>query len=305
MNDTPDIETKKQRMQDFCHNLQERICHTLETLEARAADLSLPAFSVTSGLSEKEGPFHFKRTPWKRPVREGGGGGGQMSLLSARLFEKAGVHTSTVWGVFSEEFRDKIPGTRENPQFWASGLSVIVHPSHPHVPAIHLNIRMIVTEKLWFGGGVDLTPMLPTRRSQEDSDSLFFHDALASVFQNRTNLSYAQCREACDAYFYLPHRDELRGVGGIFYDDLNSGEWEADFALTQAVGETFLSIYPELVQRNKTRPWSMQERMAQLVQRGRYVEFNLLYDRGTLFGLKTGGNIEAILSSLPPVVMWP
>ena len=280
------LSTKKQRLetQKWFEVLRDQICSSFEKLEQNY-----------EGPKQSMPPGKFRRKQWHRE----GGGGGEMSIMEGRLFEKVGVNISTVMGELSPEFSKQIPGAENNPKFWASGISLVAHMWSPHIPAVHMNTRHIATTRSWFGGGADLTPMIINTEDKE-----LFHTAFRSACNKHDDTYYARFKEWCDDYFYLKHRNEPRGVGGIFYDQL-ANNFEADFNFTKEVGSTFANIYPTIVKRHMNKTWTKKEREAQLVKRGRYVEFNLLYDRGTLFGLQTGGNVEAILMSLPPAVAWP
>jgi len=291
-----DLTARKSAASAWFETLRDDLCKAFEAVEA-----DLPA---DAPLADQP-PGRFQRKPWTRTDHTGAaGGGGVMSLLGGRVFEKAGIHTSTVHGEFAPEFRSQIPGADADPRFWASGVSLIVHPVNPNVPTAHMNTRMVVTSKWWFGGGGDLTPVLMRRRTQEDADTVTFHAAMQAACRPHAIADYARYKTWCEEYFYLPHRKEMRGVGGIFYDYLDSGDRARDFGFTRAVGEAFLEAYPKIVRRHRDEPWTAEEREHQLYRRGRYVEFNLLHDRGTRFGLMTGGNVDAILMSLPPEVKW-
>jgi len=305
------VEAWKSTAHNWFSSLRDQICELCEELEEQAPG----PFPIIGAQ-----PGHFSLTPWMaqdldhRPSHEAYSHldpqcGGVQGVLRGRIFEKMAVHVSAVHGTFSEIFKRNVlkvdgPGPSE---FWASGISLIAHPWNPHVPTLHLNTRFLVTpQKVWFGGGADLTPMLDARRTQEDPDTELFHSALKYACESHSAVAhYDQFKTQCDTYFFLPHRQETRGVGGIFYDHLWSDDFDADMAFTRAVGQTSIAAYAQIVRSNFTKPWTAEERREQGIRRGRYVEFNLLYDRGTLFGLKLGGNIESILSSMPPYVLWP
>ena len=292
--DAPPHAALKDAARGWFESLRDALCAEFEAIE-----------DAQSGPLAERPAGRFRRTPWQRPTEDGSpGGGGVISLMKGRVFEKVGVNVSTVFGTFSPEFRREIPGAEADPRFWASGISLVAHLHSPRVPAAHFNTRMLVTSRGWFGGGGDLTPLrLDTPAAVEDAADL--HASFRAACDRHDPEYYPRYKAWCDRYFFLPHRDEPRGAGGIFFDQHATADAQADLEFTRAVGQAFLEAYPRIVRRRMGEAWTPAEREALLVKRGRYVEFNLLYDRGTLFGLKTGGNVEAILMSLPPEVRWP
>ena len=280
-----EIELKKKLASDWFISLRNEICETFETIE-------------NSSSNDKK--ISFQRKEWERE----GGGGGTISIMKGNVFEKVGVNISTVHGVFSKQFREQIPGAEKNGKFWASGISVVSHMLNPHVPAAHMNTRFLITgdgknKKIWFGGGGDLTPNFDDKDAKD-----LFHQKFKDCCDKYDLSYYPDFKKWCDEYFYLPHRNEARGVGGIFFDYFYNDNWDKDFAFIKDVGKAFLSSYSQIIKNRFLTRFNDEDRKAQLIKRGRYVEFNLLYDRGTIFGLKTGGNTEAVLMSLPPSVSW-
>ena len=278
------------RAKAWFEELRDRLVVAFEQLEDEAPEALYPG-----------APGRFELQPW---VRESGGGG-VMGFLRGRFFEKVGLHLSEVHGTFTPEMARTMPGARDDPRFVATGVSVIAYMASPRVPAVHMNTRYLATTTGWFGGGADLTPLIGEQRDPDAPDAVMFHTALKDACDAHHADWYERYREECDRYFFLPHRNEPRGIGGIFYDRHNSGYLERDLSFTRAVGEAVLDVFPKIARHRMSEPWTAEDREEQLVRRGRYVEFNLLYDRGTMFGLKTGGNITSILSSMPPVVKWP
>lgn len=268
--------------------LQKDICNTLESIEARASSNAT-----------------FSKTPWKHcdaSQPNSDAGGGLMAVMRGKVFEKAGVNTSTTYGKFSPEFAKQVPGTDNDTSYWASGISLVIHPKNPYVPIVHMNTRLICTEKAWFAGGADLTPVYPF-----EEDTKFFHDSFKNTCDKHNPNYYAEFSKWCDEYFYIKHRKEPRGIGGIFYDYqfIESDEdFDKLFSFTKDVGKTFEKTYHDVVLRHFEKPWTEVEEDVQSKKRSRYVEFNLIYDRGTQFGLQNNGNTEAILMSMPPKAVW-
>lgn len=256
---------------------------------------------IIQAFEDVDGVGKFERNDWTREPGHRLKGGGYMRVMRGKVFEKVGVNVSHVWGTASEQGMAQMPGAKESGgKFAACGISLVAHMANPFVPTVHMNIRCMATSKMWLGGGADLTPTFPF-----DEDTADFHAAMKKACDGYRPDAYQEYKKWCDEYFYLPHRKEPRGVGGIFFDDLNSGKPEADFAFQKSVGEAFLDIYPRIVRRRMDMPFTEADRDKQLIKRGRYVEFNLVYDRGTKFGFVTDANPDAYLMSMPPVVKWP
>jgi coproporphyrinogen III oxidase len=286
-----DLKTKQQLTSAWFLELRNKICAEFEAIESAYALLQRDLVELEVDPAQAK----FERKKWDRAE----GGGGEISIMKGNVFEKVGVNISTVFGEFSPEFRKQIPGAETDPKFWATGISLVAHMRSPLVPAVHFNTRFICTTKEWFGGGSDLNPMFEDVQDTQD-----FHQSFKNACDKYNPKYYPDFKKWCDEYFFIKHRNQARGVGGIFYDYLNSGNFDEDFNFTKDVGLAFLEIFPKLVRKNMLKKWNDEQREFQLIKRGLYTEFNLVYDRGTKFGLMTGGNTEAILMSLPPIAKW-
>ena len=282
------IEEKKKKTKRWFRFLRNKICNAIQNIEKEHAK-----------TCQK-----FVKVNWNRKKENSRDtGGGEMSILRGEIFEKAGVNISTVFGEIAKELKGKIPGTEKNKNFWASGISLVIHPKSPLIPAVHMNTRFIVTDRYWFGGGADITP---SNKNSEDSINLakIFHKDLENSCESYKKNSYLTFKRWCDEYFFLPHRNEPRGLGGVFYDYLKGPSWDKDFKFTKDIGNTFLKSYLKIIEKNINKTWTQKDIEKQNLTRSRYVEFNLLYDRGTKFGLMTNGNPDAIFMSLPPSASW-
>ena len=283
----PTINEKKD-VENWFRDLRDSICNSFEEIERNHQN---------SLIKKKPGKFIKKK--WHRLKSKTKGGGGEMAIMKGRIFEKVGVNISTVYGKFPKDFKNQIPGCEKNSNFWAAGISLVAHMHSPFITAVHFNTRHIITGKSWFGGGTDITPTFPDKKNIH-----FYHDSLKKTCLNHNKKYYPKFKKWCDEYFYLKHRNETRGAGGIFFDYLNTNNWQNDFNFVKDIGKCFLDTYPIIIKNKVEKKWTKKDREKLLVKRGRYAEFNLLYDRGTLFGLKTGGNIDAILMSMPPEAKW-
>ena len=273
-----DLEIKKELASNWFRMLQESICESINKLEKKNAK--------------------FKSTNWKRNLKKDEGGGEYRILKNGKIFDKVGVNYSKVYGKFPKKLQKNIPGAKKNPRFWASGISVVMHMKNPQIPAMHFNTRYICTTQDWFGGGMDVTPSKNDQNEKKD-----FHKILKEMCNRHNKNYYSKYKKWCDKYFYLPHRKEPRGIGGIFFD-YKKDNFEKDFKFVRDVGVTFQYIFQKIIKKKMKRKWTSKDKELQYIKRGRYTEFNLLYDRGTKFGLQTGGNIEGILMSLPPLAKW-
>ena len=272
------LEIKKELASNWFKMLQESICESINKLEKKNAK--------------------FKSTNWKRNLKKDEGGGEYRILKNGKIFDKVGVNYSKVYGKFPKKLQKNIPGAKKNPRFWASGISVVMHMKNPQIPAMHFNTRYICTTQDWFGGGMDVTPSKNDQNEKKD-----FHKILKKMCNRHNKNYYSKYKKWCDKYFYLPHRKEPRGIGGIFFD-YKKNNFEKDFKFVRDVGVTFQYIFQKIIKKKMKRKWTFKDKELQYIKRGRYTEFNLLYDRGTKFGLQTGGNIEGILMSLPPLAKW-